>query len=159
MEKSKAPELIISEWINTKKPLTIENQVKKNKVIVIYAFQMLCPGCVSHSIPQSKIVHEFFADKGVVVIGLHTVFEHHEAMTAISLKAFLHENRVLFPVGIDAPSEDMNDPIPKTMRTYNMQGTPTLLLIDKKGNLRKQTFGLVHDLQLGAEIMALLKEN
>ena len=44
------------------------------------------------------------------------------------------------------------------MRAYQMQGTPTLLLFDKNGHLRKQKFGREQDLVLGAEIMALLKE-
>jgi hypothetical protein len=44
------------------------------------------------------------------------------------------------------------------MRTYGMRGTPTLLLIDRTGRLRRQTFGHVPDLALGAEIMALIRE-
>jgi hypothetical protein len=32
------------------------------------------------------------------------------------------------------------------------------LLIDRDGNLRRQIFGHLHDMQLGAEIMALLNE-
>ena len=75
-----------------------------------------------------------------------------------SLKAFLHEYRVNFPVGIDRPSGDDSDPIPKTMRAYNMQGTPTLLLFDRLGYLRKQKFGHEQDLVLGAEMMALIEE-
>jgi hypothetical protein len=44
------------------------------------------------------------------------------------------------------------------MRRYALQGTPTLLLIDAAGRLRRQTFGHVSDLQLGAEIMSLIRE-
>jgi hypothetical protein len=39
-----------------------------------------------------------------------------------------------------------------------MQGTPTLLLIDRAGRLRRQVFGHLPDLQLGAEIAALIGE-
>ena len=92
-----------------------------------------------------------------MVLGLHTVFEHHDAMGPVSLKAFLHENRVTFPVAIDQPQMPGN-PIPVTMQRYGMEGTPTMLLIDRDGNLRRQIFGHVPDLQLGAEIMALLKD-
>jgi hypothetical protein len=63
-------------------------------VVVACAFQMLCPGCVSHAIPQLKAVYELFAPLGAVVVGLHTVFEHHEAMTTTALRAFLHESSV-----------------------------------------------------------------
>ena len=74
----------------------------------------------------------------------------------LSLEAFLHEYRVRFPVGVDAPGE--GTPLPRTMAAYAMQGTPTLVLIDRQGRLRMQQFGHVEDLALGAQIMALLRE-
>ena len=36
-----------------------------------------------------------------------------------------------------------------------MQGTPTLLLFDRQGRLRRHYLGAVDDVRLGAEIMAL----
>lgn len=116
---------------------------------------MLCPGCVAHVIPQIKAVHDLFGPQGVVVVGLHTVFEHHEAMTITALRAFVHEYGIRFPVGVDMPADD-DGPIPQAMAAYRMQGTPTLLLIDRAGRLRWQTFGHVPDLRLGAEIMRIV---
>jgi len=84
-----------SEWLNTPAPLDLEAQ--RGRVVVACAFQMLCPGCVSHAIPQLKALHELFTPLGVVVVGLHTVFEHHAAMTTTALRAFLHEYRVCCP--------------------------------------------------------------
>jgi hypothetical protein len=148
-----APEWQVSEWLNTPQPLSLEGE--RGRVVVACAFQMLCPGCVAHAIPQLREVHALFSPMGVTVLGLHTVFEHHAAMTPVALRAFLHEYRIACPVGIDAPGES-GDPLPQTMRRYRMQGTPTLLLYDRDGRLRRQTFGHVPDLQLGAEIAALL---
>jgi hypothetical protein len=88
-------------------------------------------------------------------IGLHSVFENHDAMTPNALRVFLHENRIGFPVGVDEP--DGNDQ-PHTMREYEFQGTPTILLYDRAGRLRRHIFDHVSDLQLGAEIMALICE-
>jgi hypothetical protein len=45
------------------------------------------------------------------------------------------------------------------MQTYQMQGTPTTILIDRAGNLRKQKFGRDDDMLIGAEIMALVSES
>ena len=150
---TKAPELSVSLWLNTDEELTLVGL--QGKVVVVEAFQMLCPGCVSHALPQAKRVAETFAKQDVVVLGLHTVFEHHVAQgTTEAITAFLHEYRIPFPVGIDQRS----DGVPVTMAAYRMQGTPTQLLIDRNGNLRRQSFGLVEDLALGAEIMALLNE-
>ncbi|HKU96729.1 MAG TPA: redoxin domain-containing protein [Vineibacter sp.] len=154
MKDRLAPAWRISEWLNSDAPLSLESL--HGKVVVAFAFQMLCPGCVQESIPQARRVHETFDANAVATIGLHTVFEHHDAMRPVSLKAFMHENRVTFPVGVDA--HDGDEPLPATMRAYNMQGTPTLLLIDRIGRLRRQTFGHVPDLVLGAEIMALIAE-
>jgi len=149
-----APALAVQQWFNTDRPITLESL--RGKVVVIEAFQMLCPGCVSHGLPQAVRVHQTFSASEVAVIGLHTVFEHHDAMTPTALKAFLHEYRIPFPVGVDRP--DGHDGVPQTMRAYAMRGTPTLILIDARGNLRQQHFGSVADLTLGAQIAELVLE-
>ncbi|MBL8300877.1 MAG: redoxin domain-containing protein [Rhodanobacteraceae bacterium] len=143
-----------SAWLNTSAPVDLEAQ--RGHVVVACAFQMLCPGCVALAIPQMKAVHELFSPQGVIVVGLHTVFEHHDAMTVTALRAFVHEYGIRFPVGVDMPAAD-GGPIPQTMAAYRMQGTPTLLLIDRSGQLRRQVFGHIPDLHLGAEIMRLVE--
>ena len=90
------------------------------------------------------------------MIGLHTVFEHHAAMTPTSLEAFLYEYRITFPVGVDQAG--VGTDIPQTMLAYAMPGTPTLTLIDAQGRIRHQHFGQVSDLVLGAEIATLVNE-
>jgi len=124
---------------------------------VVLAFQMLCPGCATIAIPQLRNLRTVFPEGEVAVAGLHTVFEHHEANTEAALRAFAHENQLDFPIGIDRHTRD--DYIPVTMRRYEMQGTPTLLLIDRVGRLRLQQFGHVEDLLLGARVAALVAES
>lgn len=150
-----APEWEIERWFNTTHPLDLASL--RGKIVVAGAFQMLCPGCVSHLLPQLAQVHRTFPNKHVQVVGLHTVFEHHAAMQPVSLEAFLHEYRVAYPVGVDRATGP-DDPLPATMQRYRMQGTPTLLLIDRAGRLRRQAFGHLPDLQLGAEIASLMSE-
>lgn len=150
-----APAWHTTAWLNTPQPLDLAQL--RGKVVLLHAFQMLCPGCVAHAIPQAKRAAQLFAGAPLAVIGLHTVFEHHAVMGADALQVFLHEYRVNFPVGIDAPGPD-GDPIPRTMRAYAMQGTPTTILIDAAGQLRQQVFGACDDLWLGAEIGMLLAE-
>ncbi len=133
----RAPELIVSKWLNTDQPLSLEKL--RGKVIAIHAFQMLCPGCVLHGIPQAQKLFELFDPAHLAVIGLHTVFEHHAGMQEQSLKAFLHEFRIQFPVGIDQPS--VGTSIPETMNLYELKGTPTWIIIDKNGELRHHSFG------------------
>ncbi len=149
------PELSVSKWLNTSDDLSIEKL--KGRVIAIHAFQMLCPGCVLHGVPQAQKLFETFSQEHVAVIGLHTVFEHHEAMQEVSLRAFLHEFRVTFPVGIDQPS--VGQDIPQTMERFQLRGTPTWLIFDKAGELKLHAFGRIDDLLLGAEVAKLAFEN
>jgi hypothetical protein len=148
-------DLFATRWFNTAEPLTLELlRGESRRVVLLLAFQMLCPGCVSTAIPQMKKVHEAFSRDRVAVAGLHTVFEHHQAMTPVALEAFLHEYRVRFPVAVDEPVP--GSPIPRTMAAYGMQGTPTLLVLDRDGALRLNHFGHIEDLALGAVLGELL---
>lgn len=125
-------------------------------MVVLHAFQMLCPGCVQHGLPQAQRIHAVFEPSEVAVIGLHTVFEHHSAMSPVSLRAFIHEYRIAFPVGVDATGAE--GPVPQTMQAYGLRGTPSLLLIDRQGRLRRHSFGAEEDMAVGAAIATLLAE-
>ena len=73
---SLAPELAVSEWFNTPEPLTLE--ALRGRVVLLHAFQLLCPGCVAHAIPQVQRIERAFAQTDLQIIGIHTVFEHHD---------------------------------------------------------------------------------
>jgi hypothetical protein len=146
-----APEWVTTEWMNHKGTLRLADL--RGRVVALHAFQMLCPGCVSHGIPQAQRIATTFPD--VAVIGLHTVFEHHAAMTPVSLAAFLHEYRIGFPVGVDAPGPMAG--VPTTMASYQMRGTPTLVLIDHRGRVRLHAFGRPDDMAVGAAVATLVE--
>jgi peroxiredoxin len=147
-----APELEAERWFNTDKPVRLAGL--RGRIVVLHAFQMLCPGCVAHAIPQAKRLHELSRGTDLVVLGIHTVFEHHAAMTPVALEAFLHEYRVPFPVAVDKPGAD--GPIPRTMAAYGMRGTPSTIIVDRDGRLARHSFGIEDDLALGLQIGALL---
>jgi peroxiredoxin len=149
-----APEIEASEWLRSREPLTLA--ALRGRVVMIEAFQMLCPGCVSHALPQAQRVAALFRPEEVAVIGLHSVFEHHDGQGPVSLRAFIHEYRIGFPVAIDQHAP--NNPLPITMARYGMRGTPTLILIDRKGIIRHHGFGAIDDLALGAKLAMLVAE-
>lgn len=154
MTQTELPEWTISQWFNTDgAELTLHDL--RGKIAVIETFQMLCPGCVMHGLPLAQQINSTFSKDKVAVIGLHTVFEHHKAMTPVSLQAFLHEYRITFPVGVDTAG---NGSIPVTMERYGLRGTPSLLLVNTDGKLVSHHFGQISPLQLGAEIGGLLSE-
>lgn len=143
-----------AEWLNTDHPPALADF--HGRVLAVEVFQMLCPGCVSHGLPQAGRIAGTFAPDKVAVIGLHSVFEHHAAMTPVALRAFLHEYRIRFPVAVDQPGDP--GPLPRTMAEWQLEGTPTLVLFDRQGQMRARHFGQVSDLALGAQIMALMLE-
>jgi len=147
-----APELEVADWLNTSAPLTLSEL--RGKIVVIHAFQMLCPGCVQHGLPQTTSIYEFYHNETVQVIGLHSVFEHHDVMTKEALTAFVHEYRLRFPIAIDKPSEI--GVIPVTMKNYQLQGTPSLIIIDQQGKIRLNYFGRLSDMQVGNFIGKLM---
>jgi hypothetical protein len=77
-EAQHAPEWMTTTWFNTPEALDLERL--RGRVVVLHAFQMLCPGCVAHGIPQAQRVAETFKGAPLTVVGLHTVFEHHGAL-------------------------------------------------------------------------------
>jgi peroxiredoxin len=149
-----APELLVQTWFNTDKPLLLS--ALRGRVVVLAAFQVLCPNSVGAGIPQAQRIYETFEPKDVTVIGLHATFEHHDAFSVAALKAFIQEYRLRFPIALDQPNP--SGPIPHTMERYKMRGTPSLVLIDRHGFVRKHAFGAVDDLRIGAEIGALTQE-
>lgn len=134
-----------SHWFNTPTPIELEDL--RGRVVPVHAFQMLCPACVSHGLPQALRVHDAFQGEAVTVIGLHTVFEHHEVMGSQALQAFIQEYRLPFPIGIDQAAEA--GPLPVTMAQWGLNGTPSVVLFDRQGRARLHRFGVVDDLVLG----------
>jgi peroxiredoxin len=150
-----APELITERWFNSRAPVTLAGL--RGRPVLLHTFQMLCPGCVIHAIPQAQKIASMLRETDLAVIGLHTVFEHHAAMTPVSLEAFIHEYRITFPVGIDTPGK--SGPIPQTMAAYGFRGTPSTVLIDRAGMIRHHGFGQEDDIALGLRIGMLLAED
>ncbi len=148
-----APPIEAERWFNTDRPLALD--MLRGKVVVLQAFQMLCPGCVTHAVPQARRLHEIAKNlDDLVVLGLHTVFEHHAAMTPVSLEAFLHEYGLKMPVAVDRPAPD--GPIPLTMTAYGFKGTPSTVVIDRERRIVRLTFGTEDDLVLGLVLGSLL---
>ncbi|MBK1970304.1 MULTISPECIES: peroxiredoxin family protein [Brevundimonas] len=150
-----APPIEAAEWLNAPEPVRLTDLA--GKVVCIVFLQRLCPGCSHYALPQARRVAETFTSGEVVVLGVHSVFEHHEQQSdRAGLARWLADNGCRFPVAVDAPSETTT--APRTMTAYNLQGTPSLVLVDRQGRMRTRRFGPVSDMQVGAEIMALLLE-
>jgi len=87
-----APPLQLSEWLQGK--ATPLDQLL-GQVVLIEVFQLNCPGCFLHSLPQAIDLHQRYSNKGLTVIGLSTFFEDFELNTLGNLKLLLNENIVI----------------------------------------------------------------
>jgi hypothetical protein len=145
-------EIDASEWINASGEMSLAGL--RGRVVMVTAFQMLCQGCVTTSVPQARSVHAAFSREDLMVIGLHSVFEHHAVMTPAALRVFAHESRLPFPIAVDRPRDGLA--VPATMSAWSLEGTPTLMLFDRDGQLAVRHFGHIDDLRLGALLGGLI---
>jgi hypothetical protein len=147
------PELQAAAWFNADPPPTLQSL--KGKVVVLAAFQQHCPSSLKHGLPQAARIAGAFNDDEVAVIGLNTPFEQTDKQGRAALEAFVAEQGLPFPVALDTVN---GQSLPKTMEAYEIQGTPTVLIFDRQGRLRRHYLGQVDDLRIGAEVMALTIE-
>lgn len=136
----KAPEWLISEWING--PST-SLQNLEGKVIIVEFFQLWCPGCNKFSIPLMKSwshkFHKEIKSGDLKILSIHTVFEGHDYQTPERLRDFIKRKEIHHLVGIDLHKDGQH--IPETMKRYNTMGTPEVAIIDRNGTIRFQRFG------------------
>lgn len=148
------PEIIAQRWLNSDKKRTLK--AEKGKVIVVAIWQLQCPGSQKFGLPQAMRLRRAFEEDEVVVLALHMPFEKFAEQTPDKVEAYLTENEITIPVALDKPN---GEDLPETMKAYELQGTPALLIFDRQGRLRRHYLGAVDDMRLGAEVMALLIED
>ena len=148
------PDWQVRRWLNSDHDLNLTDL--RGRIALIHAFQMFCPGCAQHSVPQAERMHRALGGPDFVVIGVHTVFEQRERATDKALAAFLREQRISHPIGVDRSEPGQR--LPCTLRDWGLRGTPSLLLLDREGRLRAHRFGTVPDLDLKSMIRVLRAE-
>ena len=213
----KVPNLGVSEWVQGA-PTNFDQE--KDRVVLAEVFQVNCPGCFMHAIPEAISIYSKYKDDGVRVLGLATAFEDFDKNTLENLKMLADTGRVIgetksalsmygqlqegdklpykipFPLGMDnitktpgeishekimqlvypqipdfdsRPEEYKNQIIERVkayMRTreysaetfekFALRGTPSAILVDRKGILRDVSFGQSGDLE--AKIQKLISE-
>jgi hypothetical protein len=88
----KAPNLVVSEWVQGK-PTNIDKE--RGNVILLEVFQVNCPGCFTHGIPQAIDMYMKYHDDGLRVLGVATAFEDFDKNTLENLKLLLVTGEVI----------------------------------------------------------------
>lgn len=154
-DPEKPPELSIEKWLNSEPGMSLKSL--HGKVVVVAAFHVACEGSQEHGVPQAIRLSRSFERDEVQVVLLHTGLGM--PMTAKKVAEFVAANEIMLPVAIDASGPRPKQDPPQTMETYTIRGTPSLLIFDRQGRLRRKYFGQVDDFRLGAEIMAFAVED
>lgn len=116
----------------------------KGKIAILYFWATWCSPC-QKSMPQLETLQAKYADKGLVVIGIHSN-EYNEDV----IDRYLFENRnIKFPICVVDE---------KTITTYMSESVPKYYIIGRDGNILKS---LLNNLPSEEEILRILngKEN
>ena len=213
----KVPNFGVSEWVQGA-PTNFDQE--KDHVVLVEVFQVNCPGCFMHAIPEAIQIYNKYKDEGVRVLGIATAFEDFDKNTLDNLKMLAETGEVIgetkgalsmsgqlqdgklpykipFPLAMDNLSkttgeisqekimefiypqipefdtqpEDYRNQIIQRVKNYMkskeysaetfekfaLQGTPSTILVDRKGILRDVSFGQAG--HVDAMIQKLLQED
>ena len=214
----KVPNFGVSEWVQGA-PTNFDQE--KDHIVLLEVFQVNCPGCFMHAIPEAINIYNKYKDEGVRVMGLATAFEDFDKNTLDNLKMLAETGEVIgetrgafsmngqlqegnklpykipFPLGMDnltktsgeisqdkimqfiypqipefdSQPEDYRNQIIQRVKSYmnskeysaetfekfSLQGTPSMILVDRKGILRDVSFGQSN--HIDSMIQKLLNED
>ena len=124
-----APELVPGgNWFGSA-PLSIKSL--RGKVVMVDFWTYTCINCI-RTLPYLKNWHEKYADKGLVIIGVHTPeFEFEKSPENVQ--------KALTDFGIKYPVMQDNDYA--TWRAYDNHYWPAKYIVDKNGKIRYTHFG------------------
>ena len=203
----KAPNLKLGKWVQG---MDTNFDKEGDNVKLVEVFQVNCPGCFMHSIPEIINIYKKYRTEGLSVFGVATAFEDYDKNTLENLEMLLTTGEVVgdtkqaltqygqldngklqfkipYPVAMDSlvkeggePSMEkmtafINKQIPnfesqpddyknqiyarvkeyykskeftaETFEMYSLQGTPSTILVDRKGILRDVSFGSTANLE------------
>lgn len=138
----------ITRWWNTSdgQPLTPEKL--KGKVVLIDFWTYSCINCI-RTYPFIKSMHDKYAEKGLVIVGVHTPEFAFEA-DPTNVEREISKNGLKHPIALD--------PNYGTWNAYGNQYWPAEYFFDRQGRLRRTHFGEGEYDESEAAIRSLLAE-
>ena len=87
-----APEIQVETWVQGG-PLSISEL--HGRVVLVEVFQVNCPGCFVHALPEVLHLHQAYHDQGLTVIALATAFEDFDKNTLHNLQRLVGTGEVI----------------------------------------------------------------
>ncbi|MSQ08638.1 MAG: redoxin domain-containing protein [Dehalococcoidia bacterium] len=136
----------VSSWINSE-PLTIKGLTSANKVVLVDFWTYTCVNCI-RTFPFLREWNAKYADRGLVILGVHTPEFEFEKVRA-NVERATGQYGIVWPVAQD---NDFH-----TWRAFGNRYWPAKYLIDAGGNLVFSHFGEGSYIETEKEIRAALK--
>lgn len=125
----RAPEFGTGEWLNVEHPLTMAGL--RGKTVLVDIWDYSCINCL-RTLPYLRQWHTRYADKGLVIIGVHSP-EFHFGRERQQIEAAVHELEIFYPVLMDNRFQ--------TWDAFANRAWPSKYLIDPLGYIRYQSQG------------------
>ena len=140
-----APEITSPAWINSE-PQTLNSL--RGKVVLVEFWTFGCYNCRNVE-PQVKQWHQQYADRGLVVIGIHSPeFSYEKDFDAV--KRYVRDHGIHYAVAVDNDFANWN--------RFGNRYWPAMYLIDKYGIIRAVRIGEGGYQETERLIQALLAE-
>jgi len=87
-----APHIQVAQWVQGG-PVNLDTL--KGRVVLVEVFQVNCPGCFLHALPEVVHLHEAYHRQGLTVIGLATAFEDFDKNTLANLERLVEAGELI----------------------------------------------------------------
>ncbi len=136
----------------------VQGEFEPSQLNILLAFQVNCPGCVSHAIPLASALYESYQSPGVQVLGLSTVFEDFNLNTEENTRKLIEdgllvgETAIYFQrIGMEQYHQSIPFPVAmdsiglggvgETFENNRFRGTPTWVMCDAALQIKANWFG------------------
>ncbi|TWT99579.1 Thiol-disulfide oxidoreductase ResA [Botrimarina colliarenosi] len=138
LEGKPAPEIAATQWLNSGEADALEDF--RGKVVLVDFWGTWCGPCIQ-LLPEIRRLHDEYADRGLVVIGVHSTKDADKA------EEYVESNRLNWPIAVDKDEQ--------TEKAFAVRNWPTCFLIDRQGKMR---VAAIYKGDLEAAIQTLLAE-
>lgn len=126
-----APEIRLTQWINTK-PLPPSELAGTPRLVEFWTFD--CVNC-RNTVLAMRELHSLYAKRGLRVLGIHAP-EFARERDSAAVAAAVKREGITFPVGLDTDHAVFN--------AFKNRYWPAIFLIDRSGKIRSRHIGELH---------------